>query len=83
MEIQGSTPTSGLLSSREAARHLGKSVHWLRTEGKRLGIPCYRVGGRYQYRVEELDEWLSTCRHRPTFYPVRSSGYVLKSKVTL
>ena len=47
-----------MLTAKEAALRLGKSVHWLQTEGKRQGVPCYRVGGRYQYSPTELDEWL-------------------------
>jgi len=72
-----------MISTRAAASYLGKSTHWLRTQGKRLGVPCYRVGGRYQYLKTELDAWLMQCRYNDSYRPVRTSGYVMRSKVSL
>ena len=48
----------GLLSSSDAAQFLGKSQHWVQVNRKRLGIPHYKIGGRYYYKQEELEAWL-------------------------
>lgn len=73
-----------MLTAKEAALRLGKSVHWLQTEGKRQGVPCYRIGGRYQYSSTELDEWFQNRRYQyVSAHPVRSSGYVMRQKVIL
>jgi len=72
-----------MISTKEAARFLGKSTHWLRTQGRRLGVPCYRVGGRYLYLKSELEGWLKQCRYNESYRPVRTSGYVQRSKVSL
>lgn len=73
-----------MLTAKEAALRLGKSVHWLQTEGKRQGVPCYRVGGHYQYSPTELDEWFQSRRYQyVSAHPVRSSGYVVRQKVAL
>ena len=49
----------GLLSSSEAAQFLGKSQHWVQVNRKRLGIPHYKIGGRYYFKREELEAWLN------------------------
>jgi excisionase family DNA binding protein len=49
----------GLLSSSEAAQFLGKSQHWVQVNRKRLGIPHYKIGGRYYFKQEELEAWLN------------------------
>ena len=73
-----------MLTAKEAALRLGKSVHWLQTEGKRQGVPCYRVGGRYQYSPVGLNEWFQSRRYQyASAHPVRSSGYVNRQKVAL
>lgn len=48
----------GLLSSSDAAQFLSKSQHWVQVNRKRLGIPHYKIGGRYYYKQEELESWL-------------------------
>ena len=49
----------GLLSSSDAAQLLGKSQHWVQVNRKRLGIPHYKIGGRYYFKQEELEAWLN------------------------
>ena len=49
----------GLLSSSDAAQFLGKSQHWVQVNRKRLGIPHYKLGGRYYFKQEELEAWLN------------------------
>jgi hypothetical protein len=41
-----------------AADYLGKSLPWLRQNGKRLGIKAYKIGGTYHYLKEDLDNWI-------------------------
>ena len=48
----------GLLTSSESAQFLGKSQHWVQVNRKRLGIPHYKIGGRYYFKQEELEAWL-------------------------
>ena len=48
----------GLLPTAEAAHFLGKCTHWLHVNKKRLGIPHYKIGGRYYYKQQELEGWL-------------------------
>jgi hypothetical protein len=51
------------LGLREAARHLGRSESWVRRNLYQLSIPHFKVGGRYEFVIAELDEWFATC-HR-------------------
>lgn len=72
------------LSRKQAAKRIGKSEHWLGTTGKRLGVPCYRIGGTYFYLIAELDAWWEKQRYVTASYgPVRRSGYVMATKVSL
>jgi excisionase family DNA binding protein len=48
----------GLLSSKEAAQLLGKTTHWVQVNRKRLGLPHYKIGGRYYFKAAELESWL-------------------------
>lgn len=45
----------------EAAKHIGRSESWLRRNRCELAIPHYKVGGRYEFVLSELDEWLMNC----------------------
>lgn len=57
MELQKIQRTT--LTMREAADYLGIS-YWLTTQlVKRKQIPCSKVGGKYLFRVQALDEYLS------------------------
>ena len=72
------------LTRKQAAKRIGKSAHWLATRGKCLGVPCFRIGGTYFYLPDEIDAWWEKQRYVSASYgPVRHSGYVMKSKVTL
>lgn len=46
---------------REAAHHIGRSESWMRRNMRDLGIPYYKVGGRYEFVLIELDEWFNSC----------------------
>lgn len=72
------------LTRKEAAKRIGKSTNWMATKGKRLGVPCYRIGGTYYYLTHELDQWWEQQRMvNQSYGPVRSSGFVMRQKVTL
>lgn len=46
---------------REAARHMGRSESWMRRNMCELAIPHYKVGGRYEFVLSELDVWFLAC----------------------
>ena len=48
----------GLLPSSDAAQFLGKKTQWIQVNRKRLGIPHYKIGGRYYFKQDELEAWL-------------------------
>ena len=57
MEIQKIQRTT--LTMKEAADYLGIS-YWLANQlVRRKQIPCSKVGGKYLFRVQALDEYLS------------------------
>jgi hypothetical protein len=51
--------TFGLIPTSGAAQYLGKSPHWVQVNRKRLGLPHYKIGGRYYFKQEELKSWLA------------------------
>ena len=53
-EIQRTT-----LTMREAAEYLGISYWLINQLVRRKQIPCSKVGGKYLFRVQALDEYLS------------------------
>jgi hypothetical protein len=52
------------LGSKEVCDRLQKSYDWLRKTRKAPGSgpPCYRIGARYQYPVNEFEAWLEKQR---------------------
>jgi hypothetical protein len=42
---------------RAAASHLGRSESWLRRNLIVLEIPHYKVGGRFEFELSEIDQW--------------------------
>jgi hypothetical protein len=58
-----------ILTSNSAAQRLRKSPDWLGRNARRLGIPRYRVGGRWYYNPSELDEWVRQQRDRTDAVP--------------
>ena len=58
MELEKVTRTT--LTMRETAEYLGVS-YWLVTQlVRRKQIPCSKVGGKFLFRVQILDEYLSS-----------------------
>lgn len=56
---QVANPESRLITQKEAADRIGKPVSWLHHRADELGIPRYRIGNHWRYRVSELDEWIN------------------------
>lgn len=59
-------PTT-LLTSAQAAEHLGMSESWLTKTRLFGGGPCFlKLGRSVRYRVPDLDAWLETRSRRST-----------------
>lgn len=52
------------LVSKEVCERLQVTYNWLKEARKTPGYgpPCYRIGRRYQYPVDEMEKWLETKR---------------------
>ena len=48
------------LTMKEAAEYLGISYWLINQLVRRKEIPCSKVGGKFLFRVQELEEYLST-----------------------
>jgi predicted DNA-binding transcriptional regulator AlpA len=46
------------ITTAEAAAHLGKNPAWLHNYGAKVGVPRFRLGRHYRYKVSALDAWL-------------------------
>lgn len=53
---------SNRLSMKEAAQYLGHSYSWLFTKHRSLGLCGYRIGGRWFFDLEDIQEWESNLR---------------------
>lgn len=58
MDVVNSPVKGRLVSHKEAAEYLTKPESWLYHEGERQGIPRYKIGNQWRYRLTELDEWI-------------------------
>ena len=58
MEIQKVQRTT--LTMKEAAEYLGISYWLINQLVRRKEIPCSKVGGKFLFRVQALEEYLST-----------------------
>ena len=66
MELQKVQRTT--LTMKEAAEYLGIS-HWLINQlVRRKEIPCSKVGGKFLFRVQALNEYLSTKEQESVNY---------------
>ena len=57
MELQKVQRTT--LTMKEAAEYLGVSYWLINQLVRRKEIPCSKVGGKFLFRVQALDEYLS------------------------
>jgi excisionase family DNA binding protein len=66
---------SNRLTMREAAQYLGHSYSWLFAKHRSLGLCGYRIGGRWFFDLEDIQEWESQLKPQaPTSLPGGSKG---------
>ena len=56
------------LTMKEAAEYLGISYWLINQLVRRKEIPCSKVGGKFLFRVQALDEYLSTKEQESVNY---------------
>jgi len=66
MELQKVLRTT--LTMKEAAEYLGISYWLINQLVRRKEIPCSKVGGKFLFRVQALDEYLSTKEQESVNY---------------
>ena len=66
MEIQKVQRTT--LTMKEAAEYLGVSYWLINQLVRRKEIPCSKVGGKFLFRVQVLDEYLSSKEQESVNY---------------
>lgn len=64
--------SSKRLTMREAAQYLGHSYSWLFSRHRSLGLCGYRIGGRWFFDLEDIQEWESQLK--PQALPKTSDG---------
>ena len=50
------------VGTEEVAAFLGKPPSWIYNRAERLGIPRYRVGLQYRFRLSEVAAWVERGR---------------------
>ena len=48
------------ISVKEAAAHLNLSTSYLYQKGDSVGIPRYKIGNKFRYKMSELDAWVQS-----------------------
>ena len=66
MELQKVQRTT--LTMKEAAEYLGISYWFINQLVRRKEIPCSKVGGKFLFRVQVLDEYLSSKEQESVNY---------------
>ena len=66
MELQKVQRTT--LTMKEAAEYLGVSYWLINQLVRRKEIPCSKVGGKFLFRVQILDEYLSSKEQESVNY---------------
>lgn len=51
-----------LATTAEVAAYLNKPESWVYDNAARLGIPRYKVGNHYRYRLTEVADWVDRRR---------------------
>jgi hypothetical protein len=47
-----------LATTADVAAYLSKTPTWVNDNAARLGIPRFKVGKHYRYRMTEIEEWV-------------------------
>lgn len=45
-------------STKQVADFLGKPVSWVHNNAARTGLPRYRIGNQWRYRLSEVARWV-------------------------
>jgi hypothetical protein len=71
--------TSSRLTMKEAAAYLDHSYSWLFSSHRALGLNGYRIGGRWFFDLEDLQEWESNLK--PQKQAIENLNISRKSKL--
>ncbi len=58
MEVKEATEVYKMITTEDVAKYFGKSPVWVRTAVLNLGIPHYKLGKQYRFKIHEVEEWL-------------------------
>lgn len=50
--------TESFVTTEQVADFLGKPQTWIHNNAARAGIPRYKVGNQYRYRLSEVSAWV-------------------------
>lgn len=48
------------MTLKEAAAHLNVSTSYLYQKGDSVGVPRYKIGNKFRYKLSELDNWVKS-----------------------
>jgi excisionase family DNA binding protein len=51
-------PLEAFTGTAEVAQFLGKPESWIYDNARRLGIPRYKIGNQYRYKLSEVESWM-------------------------
>lgn len=52
--------TGRWMTLKEAAAHLNVSPSYMYQKGDSVGIPRYRIGHKFRYKLDEIDAWVKS-----------------------
>lgn len=55
-----STQVETFATTEDVAEFLSKPRSWVHDNAARLGLPRYKVGNQYRYRLSEVAKWVET-----------------------
>lgn len=48
------------ITLKEAAAHLNVSTSYLYQKGDSVGVPRYKIGNKFRYKLSDLDTWVQS-----------------------
>jgi excisionase family DNA binding protein len=48
------------ITLKEAAAHLNLSTSYLYQKGDSVGVPRYKIGNKFRYKLSDLDTWVQS-----------------------
>jgi hypothetical protein len=58
-KIRKATTLEAFVSTEDVAAFLGKPLSWVFNNAGPLGIPRYKIGNHYRYRLSEVAKWVT------------------------